>query len=134
MQICKNVILPLAIFSTASRLWTPPTRPEHRYRPDSGRSDTVQSKPSVQSLDTSMSSSGSVRLRYEKCLEVWGNTRLIFERESKSILIEGLWSAVCLLNVNNYNLPAISHLLAGIESAVHRPLFDLSLCLFCTVP
>ena len=27
MQICKNVILPLAIFSTASRLWTPPTRP-----------------------------------------------------------------------------------------------------------
>jgi hypothetical protein len=28
MQICKNVILPLAIFSTASRLWTPPTRPE----------------------------------------------------------------------------------------------------------
>ena len=30
MQICKNVILPLAIFSTASSLWTPPTRPERR--------------------------------------------------------------------------------------------------------
>ena len=49
MQICKNVILPLAIFSTASRLWTPPTRPDHPYRPDSGRSDTGQSNSSVQS-------------------------------------------------------------------------------------
>ena len=49
MQICKNVILPLAIFSTASRLWTPPTRPEYRYRPESGRSNTGQSNSSVQS-------------------------------------------------------------------------------------
>lgn len=26
--------------ASPSRLWTPPARPEHRYRPDSGRSDT----------------------------------------------------------------------------------------------
>jgi hypothetical protein len=28
MQICKNLILALASFSTASSLWTPPDRPE----------------------------------------------------------------------------------------------------------
>ena len=33
----------------ASRLWTPPTRPEHLYRPDTGRPDTGQSAASVQS-------------------------------------------------------------------------------------
>jgi hypothetical protein len=57
MQVCKNLILALASFSTASRLWTPPTRPEQPKRPDSGRSDTgqshhtVQNTPSVQTLD-----------------------------------------------------------------------------------
>jgi len=44
MQICKNVILAFASFSTASRLWTPLNRPEQLKRPDSGRSDTGQSK------------------------------------------------------------------------------------------
>ena len=48
MQVCKNLILALASFSTASRLWTPPTRPEHPERPDSGRSDTGQSARIVQ--------------------------------------------------------------------------------------
>ena len=33
----------------ASRIWTPPARPEHPKRPDSGRSDTGHSSPSVQS-------------------------------------------------------------------------------------
>jgi hypothetical protein len=28
MQVCKNLILALASFSTASILWTPPARPE----------------------------------------------------------------------------------------------------------
>ena len=49
MQVCKNLILALASFSTASRLWTPPTRPEQPKRPDSGRSDTGQSHHTVQS-------------------------------------------------------------------------------------
>ena len=47
----------------ASRVWTPPTRPEHPYRPvqtkrpeqrkrpESGRSDTGQSTLSVKNLD-----------------------------------------------------------------------------------
>jgi hypothetical protein len=48
MQVCKNLILALASFSTASRLWTPPTRPEQPKRPDSGRSDTGQSAARVQ--------------------------------------------------------------------------------------
>jgi len=49
MQVCKNLILALASFSTASRLWTPTTRPEQLKRPDSGRSDTGQSQHTVQS-------------------------------------------------------------------------------------
>jgi hypothetical protein len=48
MQVCKNLILALASFSTASRLWTPPTCPEHPNRPDSGRSDIGQSARTVQ--------------------------------------------------------------------------------------
>jgi len=46
MQVCKNLILALAIFSIVSRLWTSPTRPQHLdrpeqlKRPESGRSDT----------------------------------------------------------------------------------------------
>jgi hypothetical protein len=51
MQVCKNLILALASFSTASRLWTPPTRPEQLKRQESGRSDTGQSAASVQTLD-----------------------------------------------------------------------------------
>jgi len=35
----------------ASRLWTPPARPEHPKRPDSGHPLPVQSIPSVQTLD-----------------------------------------------------------------------------------
>ena len=45
MQICKNVILPLAIFSTASRLWTPPTRQERANRPELDTSLKVCEKP-----------------------------------------------------------------------------------------
>ena len=51
MQVCKNLILALASFSTASRIWTPPTRPEQLKRPDSGHSLPVQSTLTVQTLD-----------------------------------------------------------------------------------
>ena len=57
MQICKNVILPLAIFSTASRLWAPPTRLERRG---------IESNYAA-------SSSRDFKLRYEECLQNWGN-------------------------------------------------------------
>jgi len=41
---------------TGARSDLPPTRPEHPYRPDSGRSDTGQSNASVKNLDALLGS------------------------------------------------------------------------------
>jgi len=43
---------PTTVQSNSSvQLWSPPTRPEHTKRPESGRSDTGQSALSVKNLD-----------------------------------------------------------------------------------
>ena len=60
LKICP--FQPVSSIFNASRLWTPPTRPEHPYRPEqtkrpeSGRSDTGRSKSSVQILDALLGS------------------------------------------------------------------------------
>ena len=54
LKICP--FQPVSSIFNASRLWTPPTRPEHPYRPESGRSDTGQSNSSVQILDALLGS------------------------------------------------------------------------------
>ena len=54
LKICP--FQPVSSIFNASRLWTPPTRPEQLKRPESGRSDTGQSTLSVKNLDALLGS------------------------------------------------------------------------------
>ena len=54
LKICP--FQPVSSIFNASRLWTPPTRPDQRKRPESGHPLPVQSNASVKNLDALLGS------------------------------------------------------------------------------